>query len=129
MTASGGPPLPTAPQILALTPLLKEIIGRIVEWAAQPKASAARQRLVAVLQDEIAEAPKLSFHLPVPHDPALRRLATQLAGPSEDARDLSALAREIGLSDRSLFRRFQHETGMSPGQWRRQASCSGHWNC
>ena len=30
------------------------------------------------------------------------------------------LAREVGLSERSLFRGFQRETGLSPGQWRRQ---------
>ncbi len=36
------------------------------------------------------------------------------------SRDLAALAREVGLSERSLFRNFQKETGLSPGQWRRQ---------
>jgi AraC-like DNA-binding protein len=30
------------------------------------------------------------------------------------------LAHEAGLSERSLFRSFQRETGLSPGQWRRQ---------
>ena len=56
----------------------------------------------------------------MPHDPALKRLTTRLAEGGQDVQDLAALAREVGLSERSLFRNFQHETGMSPGQWRRQ---------
>jgi len=74
-----------------------------------------------VLYDEIRSASQIKLHLPVPHDPALKRLATRMAeSPSGAASDLAALAREIGLSQRSLFRNFQKETGLSPGQWRRQ---------
>ncbi len=83
-------------------------------------SNAARQRLVEVLQDEISEASQIALHLPVPHDPALKRLAARLAEKSEDGKDLGTLAHELGLSERSLFRNSQQETGMSPGQWRRQ---------
>jgi len=63
----------------------------------------------------------MQLHLPLPRDPALKRLATRMAeAPSVVTRNLAALAREAGLSERSLFRNFQKETGLSPGQWRRQ---------
>ncbi len=88
-------------------------------WVDDPKATAAKARLVDVLHDEIRAASQVELHLPVPRDPALRRLAMILAEASGDARDLSALAREVGLSERSLFRNFQKETGLGPGQWRR----------
>jgi len=63
----------------------------------------------------------MPLHLPVPRDPALKRLAIRMVeDPSEVTEDLVALAREVGLSQRSLFRNFQKETGLSPGHWRRQ---------
>lgn len=109
------------PRILALSPLLKEIVVRIMTWVANPAPNAAKRRLVDVLHDEIRSASQMQLHLPVPREPALKRLATLMAeNPSGVAKDLAALAREVGLSERSLFRNFQKETGLSPGQWRRQ---------
>ncbi len=112
--------LPGEPGILALSPLLKEIVVRMMTWVDSPEANASRRRLVDVLDDEICAASKIQLHLPVPRDPALKRLATRLAEDPKAARGLTALAREIGVSERSLFRNFQKETGLSPGQWRRQ---------
>jgi AraC-like DNA-binding protein len=92
----------------------------MMTWVDNPVASTARVRLVDVLHDEINAASKVELHLPVPRDPALRHLAVRLAEISRDTKDLTALAHEVGLSERSLFRNFQKETGLSPGQWRRQ---------
>jgi len=106
--------LPVEPRILALSPLLKEIVVRMMSWAEHPVANAAQQRLVDVLQDEIRAASQIRLHLPIPRDPALKLLAVRLAEVPEDTKDLAALAREVGLSERSLFRNFQKETGLSP---------------
>lgn len=115
-----GASLPIEPRILALAPLLKEIVVRMMTWVENPEANATRRRLVDVLHDEVCTASQIQLHLPVPRDPALKRLATRLAEGPKAAKDLAALAREVGLSERSLFRNFQKETGLSPGQWRRQ---------
>jgi AraC-like DNA-binding protein len=106
--------------VLALTPLLKEGVRRIAAWVTTPEVDAATRRLVEVLTDELYGASQLELHLPIPHDPALKRLAISLAENSGGASNLGTLAHESGLSERSLFRNFQQETGMSPGQWRRQ---------
>jgi AraC-like DNA-binding protein len=121
MDAELSDALPPEPRVLALTPLLKVVVRRIAEWAAEPEVSAAKQRLIEVLKDEISAASQVALHLPIPHDPALKRLAERLASRSEYRNNLVMLAHESGLSERSLFRNFQQETGMSPGQWRRQA--------
>lgn len=112
--------LPAEPRVMALPRLLHETVRRIADWAASPVASDARRRLVEVLQDEIAAAPPVALHLPVPKDPALKRLAVRLSEDPDAPRDFARLAHEAGLSERSLFRGFQRETGLSPGQWRRQ---------
>jgi len=112
--------LPAKPRILALSPLLKEIVVRMMTWVEDPEANASKRRLVDVLHDEICSASQMQLYLPVPRDPALNRLATRLAEDPKAASNLAALAREVGLSERSLFRNFQKETGLSPGQWRRQ---------
>ena len=120
LDARGRASLPVEPGILALSPLLKEIVVRMMTWVESPEANAAKRRLVDVLHDEIRAASQIKLHLPIPHDPALKRMAMRMAENSEATRDLAALAREVGLSERSLFRNFQKETGLSPGQWRRQ---------
>ena len=112
--------LPSEPRVLALTPLLKEVVRRIAAWVTAPEVNAAKRRLVEVLTDELCGASQLGLHLPMPHDPALKRLAIRLAENSGGVSNLATLAHESGLSERSLFRNFQQETGMSPGQWRRQ---------
>jgi len=116
-----GMSVPREPRILALSSLLKEIVARMMTWVENPEANAANRRLVRVLHDEICAASQIQLHLPLPRDPALKRLATLMAGESyEVAKNLARLAREVGLSERSLFRNFQKETGLSSGQWRRQ---------
>jgi len=106
--------LPLEPCILALSPLLKEIVVRMMTWVEDPEVTVAKRRLVDVLRDEICLASQMKLHLPFPRDPALKRLATRMAEDrSAIARDLGALAREIGLSERSLFRNFQKETGLA----------------
>ena len=120
MDAGLSDSLPEEPKVLAVNPLLKEVVRRITEWATQPGVTSARLRLVEVLQDEIAGASQVALHLRMPNDPALKRLAGRLAEAPDSAKNLSALAHEVGLSERSLFRNFQQETGLTPGQWRRQ---------
>lgn len=112
--------LPVEPRILTLSPLLKALVVRMMSWVENPEPDAAKRRLVEVLHDEIRGASQIQLHLPFPRDPALKRMATQLAEGPKTAKDLAAVARAVGLSERSLFRNFQKETGLSPGQWRRQ---------
>jgi AraC-like DNA-binding protein len=112
--------LPDEPRVLALSPLLKEVVVRMMTWLDNPEPGPSKRHLIHVLYDEIRSASQTQLHLPIPRDPALKRLATRLADGPNATTDLAALAREVGVSERSLFRNFQKETGLSPGQWRRQ---------
>src|ERR1700733_13506793 len=89
LDARGIADLPVEPGILALSPLLKEIVVRMMTWVEGPEANAARRRLVDVLHDEICAASQITLHLPIPHDPALKRMAMRMAENSEATRDLA----------------------------------------
>jgi AraC-like DNA-binding protein/quercetin dioxygenase-like cupin family protein len=112
---------PSRPAVLSVTPLLREVIVRIAE--SEDDAAAAgdsRERLVAVLLDELVEAPVTPLEIPVPSDPRLRRIADALLGDPADARDLPAWARFAGIGERTLARLFPQQTGMTFVRWRQQ---------
>ena len=111
-------PLPTQPAILSLSSLLKEIASRISEWKKNPPTPDFRQHLLTVFCDEIQNATHQPLNLPIPSDPRLRRFVEAITKEPRNERNLNAWARFTGMSKRSLLRNFQHETGMTIGQWR-----------
>jgi AraC-like DNA-binding protein len=110
--------LPTQPAILSHSSLLKEIVSRISEWWQNPPAPEFRRHLLTVLCDEIQNATHQPLHLPIPSDRRLRRFVEEIAKEPQNERNLNAWARFTGMSERSLLRNFQQETGMTIGQWR-----------
>ena len=69
----GLPALPQRPQVIAVGPLLRELIVRVAEWPLTP-LEPARQRLVEVLLDEAGRAPEQALSLPLPQDRRLLRV-------------------------------------------------------
>lgn len=112
--------LPAQPHVFASTPLIRELVGRLVSLGEEG-ATARRLRLVAVLVDELAAGARTSLHLALPQERRLLALATALA--DDPARDdtLEQWADRIGMARRTLTRRFAAETGLSFAQWRQQA--------
>jgi AraC-like DNA-binding protein len=118
LVASRCNSLPMQPAILSLSSLLSEIVFRISEWKQNPPTIKFREHLLAVLCDEIQNATQQPLHLPMPTDPRLRRFVEEISKQPQNKRSLNAWARFTGMSKRSLLRNFQHETGMTIGQWR-----------
>lgn len=115
------PGLPTQPRVVNVSPLLRELILRLMELPAEATAQGAGARLVAVLLDELLEGPTLPLHLPEPDDPALRRICSTLRDNPANRDDLAIWGRKVGASPRTLARRFLAQTGMGFGAWRQQA--------
>jgi len=116
-----APDLPAGPQVLTVSPLLRELVLRLMALPAAATAEGPGARLVAVLLDELRGGAAAPLHLPEPRDPALRRICAALRADPAEARDLAAWGREVGASARTLARRFQAETGMGFAAWRQQA--------
>jgi AraC-like DNA-binding protein len=112
--------LPKKPMVLALSPLLENLVLRIASWEKATPPERSRKSLLQVLVDEICMAQEEPLHLPMPIDPRFSQLVEQLVKAPEMDRPLGEWARWLGMSERSLQRNFQREVGMSIGQWRQQ---------
>jgi len=113
-------------RVIPVTPLLRELVLRVIEFHALDSRVPEHQRLLAVLLDEIALAqanlaPIMPLMLPLPADPRALRVARHILGNPACDDTIDALARRFAASRRTLERLFQRETGLSFGLWRQKA--------
>ncbi|MGW0121490.1 AraC family transcriptional regulator [Streptomyces sp. NPDC003327] len=106
------------PAVLAVSPLLRELVVAYTRDPANDRPSHLRLR--AVLLDQLTVSPEQPLHLPIPTDPLLRELHALLRADPADNRPLDALGRQIGASARTLSRRLRHDLGLTYPQWRTQ---------
>lgn len=112
---------PDEPAVIAVSPLLREVIlaacAEPLEWDPGGRG----QFLAELAVDEIARAENLRLRLPMPRDPRLLRAVTALQTRAGSDLALGDLASRAGASSRTLARLFRAETGLSFRQWRQQA--------
>jgi len=87
-------------------------------WDYASDSPAGRKALV--LLDELAGLQVEGVHVPTSKDMRMRRIAGMLADDPADRRTLAAWGRLVAMSERSLARLVQRETGLSFGRWRQQ---------
>lgn len=114
------PELPAQPQVIAVSPLLRELAERVAFAEFETDWTQSRHRnLVRVLIDEICDAPRKPMSLPLPRDPRLKPLLEMLR-QDQLPPQLQDIAPSIGASKRTICRIFFRETGMSYRLWRQQ---------
>src|SRR4051812_12624778 len=106
--------------VVTVTPLLRELILRAVDLKMLDERERAHRAIAELIVQECAAAAAPPLDLPLPRSERLRRVADHLSRRPRDRASLSELARRFGLGLRTLERGFAAETGLSPGQWRRQ---------
>ncbi|MYT29561.1 MULTISPECIES: helix-turn-helix transcriptional regulator [unclassified Streptomyces] len=119
LPATDNPLALERPTVLKVSPLLRELILAYTH-DTEVGDSPQRDRLRAVLLDQLHLSPQQPLHLPAPTTPRLKALGDILHADPADNRTLAALGRQIGASDRTLSRLFQTELGMTFSQWRTQ---------
>ena len=112
--------LPTACCVVNVSPLLRELILRVVSCEQPYDEDGPVARAAAVLVDELRGASEAPLHLPAVRDPRAQRIATALRQNPADPRSLEEWASEVGASARTLARLFKEETDMTFGGWRQQ---------
>jgi AraC-like DNA-binding protein len=108
-------------RVITVTPLLRELILRVVDCGALDTRAPEDMRLLGVLLDEIAVAPGEPLGLPLPRDKRARDVAHHILNHTLDPEPPEKLGRRYGASRRTLERLFRTETGLSLGLWRQKA--------
>lgn len=111
---------PTHCCVLQASPLLTEIVNRLLEYPVDYGADSPQSRLAAVAVDELQVAPHTPLHVPRPTAPKLVTIADHTTKNPGDNQTLAQWGAKLGASERTLARLFRHDTGMSFAQWRQQ---------
>ena len=105
-----------------MTPLLRELLTRAAHLPYLYEEGSGNTRLADVLLDELAAAQVDDLHQPMPTDPRLRRIVEEMMASPADRGTIKIWAQRAGMSQRTLERQINRETGMNFGRWRQQLS-------
>lgn len=110
----------TEPTVIAVDPLLRELLIACSARSYEDQETAEGQRLHAVLLDRVRASPEQPLYVPAPRDPRLVELGTLLEAEPADRSGLERFAERLGSSPRTLSRLCRQELGMTFPQWRTQ---------
>lgn len=114
------------PKHCCLVPIGPELRDALAGAVANEEAYGLRSHdddvaLLALLEREVTDALRRPLALTCPEASPLQSMFNSLWRHPEDSRTFSRWAIELGISERSLLRRFQHETGLSFREWCKRA--------
>lgn len=113
--------LPGLPCIFAASRFLLLLLQKIGEQAASGGNPEHMQHLLQVMVDEILLADAASSQITFPDDLRAKRVAQTVLTTAGDDLSQAALAKQAGLSVRTLSRLFIQQTGLTFSQWRQKA--------
>lgn len=105
-------------QVLAVSPLLRELIRHFSSLPAEYDEQGAEGRLVRVMLDLVLAAGRVSFSLPWPPEGPLRELCSAMLAEPRIRVRRETWSAAMGVSVRTLERQFQRDTGMNMREWR-----------
>jgi AraC-like DNA-binding protein/quercetin dioxygenase-like cupin family protein len=116
-----APHLPQTNCVVAVSPLLRELIVAAMRVPLDYEPDTRDERLMRLLLDELVEVNVLPLHLPMPQDRRLRRVCEALIARPDDISTAEQWAHELKVTPKTVHRLFSRETGLTFGQWRQQA--------
>jgi len=120
ITDDAGRDLPGIPATFGVSPLLQALIVEAAAIQGKEDPDGYAGRITAVILDQLRRARPLTGALPWPRGGSLSVLCEALYAEPGDARGLEVWGRTLGMSGRTLARRFEAEVGMSLRSWRRR---------
>jgi AraC-like DNA-binding protein len=112
--------LPAEPVVLAVAPLLKALIVEAAAIDGKRFADGYPDRIASMILDQLGRARRLATALPWPTDKRLLALCEALYLDPADERLAEEWAKELGMSSRTLTRRFEAELGTTLRSWKRR---------
>lgn len=113
--------LPGACAVVAVTPLLRELIVRLAALAETPRGSDFAGAVTRLMVLELAFVPVEPLNLPTPRHLPLARLCERMRSDPAGTVSLEDAAAALHMSRSSFMRLFRRETGLSFVHWRQQA--------
>lgn len=108
-------------QVLEVSPLLRELIVRAASVATDEDDALVQAFVVPLLLAEMRRLRPCALDLPFPASPDLVALCETLLRRLADADSDVSSARVGDMSQKTLYRRFLSETGISFARWKKQA--------
>jgi AraC-like DNA-binding protein len=115
------PKLPETSCVIAVSPLLRELIIAAMRIPLAYGPDTRDGRLMRLLLDELLEVDVLPLHLPMPRDSRLTYVCAALIGQPGETLTAEQWARKLNITPRTVHRLFLRETGLTFAQWRQQA--------
>jgi AraC-like DNA-binding protein len=112
--------LPSDPAVFNVAPLLRALIAEAAVLQESDDDPGYRDRVTGLILDQLRRARALPAALPWPRTAALVRLCETLYADPADSRTAEQWGEELGVSTRTLTRRFETDLGMSLRSWRRR---------
>ena len=112
--------LPPTPCALTVSPLVRAVLEDLRQQALDAPSTPQHARLLQVLVDQLAVAPRAGSYLPSSDDPALGAVLGMLQAQPGDNRSLPELAHAAHTTERTLMRRARRDLGMSLADWRQR---------
>jgi AraC-like DNA-binding protein len=114
-------PLPAAPTVLEVVPLLRELIHHILKLRMLHPDRPDQDRLARLLIDLLLQARSIDLALPLPADRRALAFASRVQATPGETATLAELSRRSGASLRTLQRIFPLEAGLTLEAWRQKA--------
>lgn len=121
ISAEAAQHLPKHCQVMNLSSLLRELIISLSKMEQLYDEQGADGRLVDVFLDQLHASKEAPLHLPMPNSKPLLRIASTIIEHPEQHYNMQYWEQQLGISSRTLARRFNAETNMTYSQWRQQA--------
>lgn len=112
---------PADPAVLTLSPLMRGILDRMHQWPKNESLTDQERRLLDVFIDEVQMARPEPFQLKMPVHRQLSVMARNIADNPASETSIEEWGNQLGMSSRTITRRFREETGMSVAEWRQIA--------
>lgn len=117
---AAGPPAAHC-RVLEVTPLTRELIKSFSALDANyPLGDSPQARLTSVLLDQLQGLSEVAFSVPLPRHSGLLRLCEALIARPDTVNSLTAWAQALSVSEKTLARLFQRETGLTFRSWRQR---------
>lgn len=114
----GRSDLPGTCGVLDVSDLLRELILAAIALPIEYDVDGRDGRIMALILDEIAAAPCIPLHVPMPQDPRLMRICRAILADPAHSDTLDDWARIAGMGRRTFTRMFRRETQTTFATWR-----------